>query len=157
MISQTSEYALRAIVYLAGLDNSPSVTQEIAEATHVPPGYLSKVLQSLSRAGLVSSQRGLGGGFTLAKLPASITIYEVIQAVDPFKRIRTCPLEIVGHGSNLCPLHRRLDDAIAHVEKTFKDTTVSDLLSDESRIKPLCAMAHLSSVKQKEKTPKSAQ
>ena len=65
MISQTAEYALRAIVYLAGQE-LPQTTQQIAATTRVPAGYLSKVLQALARGGLVHSQRGLHGGFTLA-------------------------------------------------------------------------------------------
>jgi Rrf2 family protein len=58
----------------------------------VPAGYLSKVLQSLGRAQLVNSQRGLHGGFTLARAPSELTVWEVIQAVDPLQRIRSCPL-----------------------------------------------------------------
>ena len=58
MISQTAEYALRAIVFLAD-QAEPRTTQQIAAATRVPPSYLSKVMQALSRARVVHSQRGL--------------------------------------------------------------------------------------------------
>ena len=69
MISQTAEYALRAIVYLADQGGVARTTSEIAETTQVPAGYLAKVMQSLCRAGLVKSQRGLNGGFKLAHDP----------------------------------------------------------------------------------------
>ena len=141
MISQTAEYALRAIIFLAGDPESPSTTRQIAEGTRVPPPYLSKVLQGLARAGLVHPQRGLHGGFRLRKPPERITIYEVIQSVDPFKRIRECPLGIEAHGVNLCPLHRRLDDAMETVEQSFRESTVAELLAEPSRSKPLCTMA----------------
>jgi Rrf2 family protein len=138
MISQTAEYALRAMVFMAEHKDRPLVTLQIAEATKVPAGYLAKVLQSLSKAGLVNSQRGLGGGFTLAKSPDDITIYDAVQAVDPIRRITTCPLKLASHGVNLCPLHRRLDDAIATVEKTFRGSTLAELLAEPTRSKPLC-------------------
>ena len=63
MISQTAEYALRAVVFLSMNVDAAFTTQQIAVATKVPAAYLSKVMQSLVRAGLVRSQRGLGGGF----------------------------------------------------------------------------------------------
>ncbi len=137
MISQTAEYALRAIVFLAGQDE-PQTTQQIAEVTRVPAGYLSKVLQSLAREGLVHSQRGLHGGFTLTKPPKRLTVWEVIDAVDPIQRIRSCPLGLKSHGANLCPMHRRLDDAMAGVEKAFRRSTVAELLADPNPSKPLC-------------------
>ncbi len=137
MISQTAEYALRAVVYLAGRE-LPETNQQIAEVTRVPAGYLSKVLQSLARADLVHSQRGLHGGFTLTRPPKKITVWQVIDAVDPIQRIRNCPLGLKAHGVNLCPMHRRLDDAMASVEKAFKSTTVAELLADPNPSKPLC-------------------
>lgn len=130
VISQTAEYALRAILYMAEHLETSRITQEIAEATQVPAGYLSKVLQSLSRAGLVTAQRGLGGGFSLTKPPEEITIFEIINAVDPVQRIRSCPLKLEAHAERLCPLHSRLDETIALVEKTFRRTTVAELLND---------------------------
>ena len=66
MISQTAEYALRAMVFLA-MRESAATNEQIAQVTKVPPGYLSKILQQLGKAKLVSSQRGLGGGFVLFK------------------------------------------------------------------------------------------
>ena len=130
MISQTAEYALRAIVHLASVESGESsqTVGQIAAGTRVPAGYLSKVLQSLSRAGLITSQRGLGGGFRLVKTAQEISILEVVQAVDPIQRIRTCPLGLDAHGVNLCPLHRRLDDAMALIEEQFHATTIAELL-----------------------------
>src|SRR5213595_1964002 len=83
MFSQTVEYALRAVVHLADQAPAARTTDQIAAATKVPKAYLSKVLQGLNRAGLVRTQRGLGGGITLAKPPADITILEVANAADP--------------------------------------------------------------------------
>lgn len=139
MISQTTEYALRAVVWLAANPEKPLTAQQIAEATRVPAGYLAKVLQGLSRAGLLHSQRGLGGGFSLARSPESLTMWEVVQAVDPIKRIFKCPLGFEAHGDELCPLHKRLDNAIAAIERDFTACTVSKLIDPSSKSSPLCA------------------
>lgn len=135
MISQTAEYALRAIVFLADQDE-PKTTAAIAEATQISAGYLAKVMQVLSRAGLVHAQRGLYGGFTLAHRPEELTLLQVVHAIDPVRRFRECPLGL--HGIHLCPLHRKLDDAAQAVETTFGDTTIADLLNVPRHRKPLC-------------------
>jgi Rrf2 family protein len=134
VISRTAEYALRAVVHLAATEGE-SVSQtvgQIAAGTHVPAGYLAKVLQSLSRSGIIASQRGLGGGFRLARLPRETSIYDVMQAVDPVQRIRECPLGLDAHGTNLCPLHKRLDDAMSQIEEQFRATTIAELIGKPS-------------------------
>ena len=138
MFSQTVEYALRAVVHLAYCSPSASTTEQIAVATKVPQAYLSKVLQGLSRAGIVRSQRGIGGGVALASPPTQLTILDVVNAVDPIQRIHHCPLGIPGHGKVLCPLHRRVDDALCMVEEAFRKTTLAEILSEPTCSKPLC-------------------
>jgi Rrf2 family protein len=138
MFSQTVEYALRAVVQLAGAAPEAQTTEHIARATKVPQAYLSKVLQSLVQAGIVRSQRGIGGGMALVKRPADLTILEVVNAVDPIRRIRTCPLELASHGINLCPLHRRVDNALALVEEAFRSTTLQEVIDEPTTSKPLC-------------------
>ncbi len=130
MISKTTEYALRAMVALASQDGQPILSPQIAETTGVPQAYLSKVLRTMVRAGLVSSQRGQGGGFTLAKPPFEITVLDVVDAVDPMHRIESCPLSIESHAEALCPLHRRLDEAIATIRASFGSTSLADLVSE---------------------------
>ncbi len=138
MISQTVEYALRAIVTIAQHGEKPCTAQQIAKMTQVPAPYLSKLMQVLVRAGIASSQRGLHGGFVLARQPTELTIWEVIDAVEPIKRIHECPLGITSHGSLLCPLHQRLDGAIALVEEQFRGTTIADVLAEPGMATPLC-------------------
>jgi Rrf2 family protein len=146
VFSQTVEYALRAAVHLASSAPEARTTDQIAAATLVPRAYLSKVLQSLARAGVVQSQRGLGGGMTLGKAPEDLTILEVVNAVEPLQRIRTCPLGLAAHGVRLCPLHSRLDAALATVEEALGSSTLAELLAEPTRSIPLCPFP---SVKQK--------
>ena len=138
MISQSVEYALRAIVTIAQQDGQLCTARKIAEITEVPMAYLSKIMLRLVRGGLVHSQRGLHGGFVLTTEPRKLTILEVVEIVDPIKRIRECPLEIRSHETKLCPLHRRLDEAMEKTEKIFRQTTVAELLSQPGSVTPLC-------------------
>lgn len=133
MISQTIEYALRAMTFLASIDVDASFNSEtIAERTKVPKGYLSKILRDLVVAELIASQRGPNGGFMLSRPANKISMFDVINAVDPIPRITKCPLGNPAH-LQLCPLHRRLDDAIAMIEKEFARTSLAEIL--ESSVK----------------------
>ena len=138
MISQTVEYALRAVVFLADRLESPSTTQQIADVTRIPQAYLSKVMQGLCRAGLVASRRGLRGGFTLSRPPTALTIWDVLEAVEPLRRIRTCPLGLESHRIRLCPLHKKLDDALAVIEQVMRDTTLAEIIAEPATTRPLC-------------------
>jgi Rrf2 family nitric oxide-sensitive transcriptional repressor len=139
VISQTAEYALRSVIFLGSQVGQPVTTQRIAAATLVPVGYLSKVLQSLGKAGLVDAQRGLRGGYMLARPPGELTVLEVIHAVDPPKRIVECPLGRVIHEGNLCALHRCLDEGIGLVESLYRQTTIEQLVAEvETGQNPLC-------------------
>jgi Rrf2 family protein len=89
----------------------------------------------------VTARRGLRGGFRLSRDPNQITILDVLNVVQPVQRIGCCPLGIEGH-KELCPLHRRLDEAAEHIEKSLGHTTIADLLNDP-RSRPLCGAAEL--------------
>jgi Rrf2 family transcriptional regulator, nitric oxide-sensitive transcriptional repressor len=129
MFSQTVEYALRAMVQPASDSPQASTTKEIAEKTKVPSAYLAKVLQSMRRAGLIHSRRGVGGGVTLAHEPKSISLLEVIDAVEPLKRSG-------GKGRRATsPLQRTLDDALRAVRKTFAASSLADMLPGARRAK----------------------
>lgn len=138
MFSQTVEYALRAVVHLASKSPSPRTTEEIARATKVPQAYLAKVIQNLVQHGVLRSQRGLGGGISLAKTPRDLTILEVVNAVDPIRRIKSCPLDLAAHGVKLCPLHKRVDQALETVESAFAKTTLQEILDEPTESIPLC-------------------
>lgn len=139
LLSDASEYALRAIIWLAQQPGTAFKLREIAEGTHAAPGYLIKALQSLTRAGILSAQRGNTGGFTLLKKPEDLFILEVINAVDPIQRIHSCPLGLAEHGTRLCPLHRQIDDAMGLIERRFGTTTIADLLAKASTQGSTCS------------------
>lgn len=137
MLPKTAEYALRAVVCLALEPGRAASAEHLAEATKVPRRYLNKVLQELVRDGLVRSQPGPGGGYSLAKSPHAMSILDVVQAVAPLERIERCPLGLRSH-TTLCPLHKELDRVYAETEKAFATVRIAQLVRSTSPITPLC-------------------
>lgn len=132
MLSQTSEYALRAMVWLANRSLKDlhfyNVT-EIAEATRVPHSYLSKILQTLTRAHLLQKKRGIKGGYSLKSLPEQISLLSIIENFDKIERILTCPLKLKEHAEALCPLHSELDKLACTLRSSFTKTTLKDFIN----------------------------
>ena len=135
MLSQTAEYALRAILFLADHEGELLAIPTIASETNVPAGYLSKVLQLLRRANLVHSQRGKKGGFMLQRTADEITLQEVINAVHPPRHREQCPLRSSGScpkydhlplekRPRMCPLHSMLLEMSRSMESQFSGVSV---------------------------------
>ena len=141
MFSRASEYALRAIVWLGQhAEEGPVGNQRIAKEAQVPETYLAKILQQLTEAGLVSSRRGVGGGFALICDPGETTVLDVVNAVDPVERIASCPLSLRTHKKRRCSMHASLDEALGEVERVLSETTITDIVEDRSRPTPLVEM-----------------
>ena len=132
MISVTAEYALRAVVVLAQSAGTPLTARDVAEAGSLPRDYTAKVLGDLAQAGIVHGRRGIGGGYTLLRAPNDLTALEVVNAVDPIRRIERCPLDRPDH-EELCPLHKRIDRVAADAQAAFAKTRISDLLDEQGR------------------------
>jgi Rrf2 family protein len=115
------------MVVLASSGGAPRTVQDLAARTKVPLDYLAKIMLALGRARLVHSQRGRGGGFTVARPAMKIAVLDVINAVDPIRRIESCPLDLEAHAGGLCALHRKLDDAIGYIERAFATTSLADV------------------------------
>ncbi len=130
MISQTAEYALRAVTFLAERPDTAYSIPRIAEATHVPAQYLAKIMQDLAKQGVITSRRGVKGGYSLARAPNEVTLLEIVQAVDPVRRITCCPLGLAAHKDHLCSLHARIDHACGLFEDAFQQATLGELLDE---------------------------
>jgi Rrf2 family protein len=129
VLSQTVEYALRAMIVLAA-DQQPRTVQDVARESRIPVDYLAKILRSLSRAGLVTGQRGRGGGFQVARPAGKITVLDVVDAVDPLRPIEVCPLGLSAHEQQLCPLHKKVDEAIRQTRDAFAAATLESLVQE---------------------------
>lgn len=130
-ISQTAEYAMRAVVWLAAHDDGLHAVETIAEGTRVSRSYLSKVLNMLCRAGIVQAQRGPGGGCRLLRSPSEITLLTVLNAVDPIEHIDPHDPQ---QREELRMLYGYLDRSITQVEQTLRTCTLEQLVrtSDEA-------------------------
>src|ERR1044071_8912802 len=117
--------------------NAITTLQAPADITKIPRRYLHKVVQDLVRGGLVRSQPGPGGGYSIARSPKKITILDVVNAVAPLERIRHCPLGLSSH-TRLCPLHAELDRVYAATQAALSRVTIAQLLRSTSSIVPLC-------------------
>lgn len=69
----------------------------------------------------------------------SPSLFELVNAIDLFQRIRSCPLDLPEHGECLCPLHRRMDEALAEVERALSATTLDEVIREPSASVPLCS------------------
>lgn len=128
MISQTAEYALRAVVCLVTANGVAKTRQELSDEGLIPVDYLTRVMQKLSEHDIVSIKRGPGGGYQISQPVKTLTVLDVVSAVEPLARIEHCPLGIAEHEA-LCPLHAKLDEAAALVEAAFQKTRIIDLVS----------------------------
>ena len=125
--SKTSQYALKALAYLVKHPEAPCLAENIAQEEDIPKPFLSKILQELTRAKILNSSRGPGGGFSLAREPQSITIYEVINVFDEMaEEMKICA---IGRkectDENPCDLHEEYTELREHVKKYFETVKLS--------------------------------
>lgn len=131
MISQTSRYALRAVLQLALWDGMgrPVPAADLAEALALPANYLSKILHALVRPGVLRSERGPGGGFRLARAPAEISIADVVGTFQELGETPTC---LLGRpeccDEDACPVHGAWKEVSRPVWRFFRETTMEGLL-----------------------------
>lgn len=130
MISRSSEYAIRALTYMAQQEPGAfHLAQDMARELGIPPAFLGKVLQPLVTRRVLGSQRGRGGGFRLVKPADEVSLAEIIGTQENLERSRKC---VLGQGEcsdlHSCPLHvewrSRTDSFLGHLERT----RLSDLL-----------------------------
>ncbi len=132
-LSQTAEYALRAVLYLAEQGESrPVQVGEMAGALRIPRNYLSKILHQLARHGVLTSTRGKQGGFRLAIPPDRLVLLRVIGPFDRFDGQRACLLGRPQCSDRAaCAAHTRWKEVSERLTKFFRETTVVDLLQNE--------------------------
>jgi len=131
-LSQTEEYALRAVLSIAAVDPAPVRASRLATDLDLPRNYLGKTLTTLVGAGVLSSARGTTGGFRLAK-PASMIALSDITAAFRGSEPRRCLLGLGVCGEDpQCPVHQRWAPAASLVSHFFDATTVADLVPNPS-------------------------
>jgi len=129
MLSQTAEYALRAVLYVAQHGDRLVQVGEMAQALRIPRNYLSKIVHVLARAGVLESTRGKSGGFRLAKAPDRLFVVQVVSRFDRLDEVRHC---LLGRPQcsdrTACAAHTRWKEVAERVAEFFRETTVAELL-----------------------------
>lgn len=135
VLSQTAEYALRAVLYMAEHgDADPYRVTTLAEALRIPQNYLSKTMHQLARQGILTSSRGKFGGFRLARPAAEIPLLEVIRPFDQLEARRQCLLgRTTCSDATPCAAHGRWKEVADRTAAFFRDTTLADITTPRSR------------------------
>jgi Rrf2 family protein len=130
MLSQTGEYALRAVAFIAQhAEKGPVLARDIATGAAVPHEYLQKLLTELVRNGVLASTRGIGGGFRLGKPAEQLRLVDVIAPFDDVMQRTQCPFGNPKCGEeNPCPVHDRWSDVVTSYSGFLESTTVAALV-----------------------------
>jgi Rrf2 family protein len=129
-LTKKADYGLMALKYLAEQSTAAAVAQsakDIAQAYHIPPPLLAKILQTLARAGLLVSHAGTNGGYALARPATQISAFEVIRAIDGRLFITSC---ITIHGACDLAGHCTIKEPLRKVNDSIKDLLSNIYISD---------------------------
>ena len=129
-ITRKTDYAVRCILFLSKEVNRTVSAAEISKAMLIPKDFLAKILQRLSRKGIVKSTKGAAGGFRLAREPGRINLLEVIEAIQGPTAANACAVdENVCSLSKTCAVHPIWVEVRKMIEERLKDETFAKLIS----------------------------
>ena len=133
VITRATEYAIRTVVYLAQQPQGDIVLKkDICRTQDVTPAFLTKILQPLIKVGIVSSQRGVGGGFLLAKEPTEITLLDILQAEEGPLSLNHCLVENeTCLRENHCAAHEVWNETQGKMVEVLKGHSIAQLVSRE--------------------------
>jgi len=130
IFSKTCEYALRALIFLAQKSKSGKKTgiKEIAKGIDSPESFIAKILQDLSRKGLVQSLKGPGGGFYLDDMSLDRTLADIVIAVDGDRLFSACALGLQDcMEAKPCPLHHQFKKVKRDIMELLQHSTLRHL------------------------------
>jgi Rrf2 family protein len=128
-LTRAADYAVRVMIYLAGRpENQRTFLPALAKATQVPNSFLSKVLQALARAGMVSSRRGQQGGFQMLPLGRAASVRAVVEAIDGPINLNVCTVHGKGCPRDAwCPAHPIWTEAQSAMLNILDAAKIADL------------------------------
>lgn len=131
-VSAKADYALRAVIELAAAADGPVKGERIAQAQEIPLKFLENILGDLRHAGIVRSQRGIEGGYWLARPPDEITVAEVVRAVEgPIANVRGVGPEQVEYGGSAERLRDVWIAVRANLRAVLEHVTIADVARGE--------------------------
>ena len=140
IFSKKCEYGLQAALYLAANpDREVISSDEIAEALKIPKEFVSKILQSLTKFGIIGSKKGKSGGFFLAKSPDEIQLISIVEAIDGLDVFEKCVLGFPQCSpDHPCPVHDRWGILRTRAHEMLSSETLDQLTEKTlSKIKSL--------------------
>lgn len=146
IFSKTCEYGLRAVFFIAqsSQENKRVGIKEIAESIHSPEAFLGKILQNLSRAGIIRSMKGPGGGFYLDSGDMSTPLSEVVKAIDGENLFVGCGMGLEFCSEQYpCPLHHEFKNIRNNLSEMLQKTTVGQFNDDLIKGKILLTKSHI--------------
>lgn len=153
MLSQAAGYAVLALGYVAGNPGKSSLVKEISRSCEIPGPYLAKIVNALSRAKIVNTQRGVGGGVALARPPAEISLYEICTALDDPVILPRCMLGTAEcSDQRACPAHQFWSAQRAKQTSFLRETTLFDIANFEAKRRARDARLNLERVSDNECT-----
>jgi Rrf2 family iron-sulfur cluster assembly transcriptional regulator len=129
MFSKTCEYAIRAVVYISSAPHGDKLSiDSICEQIQAPKHFTAKILQLLSHEGIVSSQKGIHGGFYIGKEQSELPLIKIVTAIDGTKVFDGCGLGL-AHCSevNPCPMHGKFKSIRTDMKNMLQTTSVGEL------------------------------
>lgn len=135
LITRATEYAIRALLFLAKQPKGEIVyKKDICQSQDITPAFLTKILQPLIKAGIVGSQRGVGGGFFLEKTPAEVSMLDILVAEEGPLDLNICITDADScDRHSLCPVHDAWHDIRAELAKTLSRYTLEKLVVQEQK------------------------
>jgi Rrf2 family protein len=128
-VSAKADYAVRAMVELAASGDGPVKADRIAQAQEIPVKFLENIMSDLRNGGLVRSQRGVDGGYWLARPPAEITLAQIIRAVEgPLANVRGGRPEEVSYSGSAGPLRDVWIAVRASLRRVLEAVTLADVV-----------------------------
>ncbi|GAB4339179.1 MAG: Rrf2 family transcriptional regulator [Calditrichia bacterium] len=129
LLSNTCDYGIRAALYVATQKNRDFVPiREISEELNISFHFLTKILQKLTQAGLMTSFRGPNGGVTLARPAAQISLYDIIVAIDGPMLFKECVLGLANCGDEApCPLHHQWAGIRSQLMAMFQNSILENM------------------------------
>ncbi len=132
-LTRASDYAIRGVVYMSMQpQGSIVVIPEVAREMDVPVGFLARIFQSLSRAGIVISHRGKKGGYSMARKPSEVTLRAVVEAVEGDIKLNIC---LDGYNvcdrMSYCPVRKELANVQNDLVTSLDKTNFAELAAQE--------------------------
>jgi Rrf2 family protein len=147
-LTRAADYGVRVMIHLAGPSKEERVSlPELAEATDAPESFLSKVLQALSHAGLISSRRGQSGGFQISPRGYAASMREVIEAIEGPICLNVCLVSGRScHRKAHCPAHPVWAQAQLAMLEVLSGAKVANLASEAQPAAPRHSSSALRSI-----------